>query len=60
MTGKEWLILAGLVLILSIQLAVSVRRWSAISDEIDHLHAGYRYLSCGDFGWNHAYQRSQL
>ena len=34
------------------QLAAAVRQWSITSDEIDHLHAGYRYLTCGDFGWN--------
>ena len=30
----------------------AVRQWSITSDEINHLHAGYRYLTCGDFGWN--------
>jgi hypothetical protein len=51
-TGKEVLILAALVIALALQLAGAVRQWSITSDEINHLHAGYRYLTCGDFGWN--------
>ena len=34
------------------QMWVTVRRLSVTSDEADHLHAGYRYLQCRDFGWN--------
>lgn len=37
---------------LGLQLIGAVRQWSITSDEINHLHAGYRYLTCGDFGWN--------
>ena len=48
----EWLILAGLAILLSAQLWSSVRLLSVTWDEIDHLHAGYRYLKCGAFGWN--------
>lgn len=46
------LILSGLGVILALQLLGAVRQWSITSDEINHLHAGYRYLTCGDFGWN--------
>ena len=49
---KKPIILAGLVFILALQLIGAVRQWSITSDEINHLHAGYRYLTCGDFGWN--------
>ncbi|MGZ4813330.1 MAG: ArnT family glycosyltransferase [Terriglobales bacterium] len=48
----EWLILAALGLVLLAQLWTSVGRLSITWDEADHLHAGYRYLTCGDFGWN--------
>ncbi|MGC2324477.1 MAG: glycosyltransferase family 39 protein [Terriglobales bacterium] len=34
------------------QMWTSIRQLSVTSDEIDHLHAGYRYLQCNDFGWN--------
>ena len=34
------------------QMWTSIRQLSVTSDEIDHLHAGYRYLQCKDFGWN--------
>jgi hypothetical protein len=47
-----WLILPGLAVILGVQLFGAVRQWSITSDEINHLHAGYRYVTCGDFGWN--------
>ena len=50
--GRQILILCGLALVLAVQLAAAVRQWSITSDEINHLHAGYRYLTCGDFGWN--------
>ena len=44
--------LAALALVLLAQLWSSVRLLSVTWDEVDHLHAGYRYLECGDFGWN--------
>ena len=50
--GKQVLVLCGLALVLCVQLVAAVRQWSITSDEINHLHAGYRYLTCGDFGWN--------
>jgi Dolichyl-phosphate-mannose-protein mannosyltransferase len=50
--GRQMLILCGLALVLGVQLVAAVRQWSITSDEINHLHAGYRYLTCGDFGWN--------
>lgn len=49
---KEAMILGGLILALALQFVGAVGQWSITSDEINHLHAGYRYLSCGDFGWN--------
>ena len=56
-SDKELLILAALLIALALQLAGSVRQWSITSDEINHLHAGYRYLTCGDFGWNPEHPR---
>jgi 4-amino-4-deoxy-L-arabinose transferase-like glycosyltransferase len=50
--NREWLVLAGLTALLGLQLWGAVRQWSITSDEINHLHAGYRYITCGDFGWN--------
>jgi len=50
--GRQILVLCGLALVLGVQLAAAVRQWSITSDEINHLHAGYRYLTCVDFGWN--------
>lgn len=50
--SRDWFALAGLVVILAVQLWGAVRQWSITSDEINHLHAGYRYVTCGDFGWN--------
>ena len=50
--GKQILVLGGLALVLGVQLVAAVRQWSITSDEINHLHAGYRCLTCGDFGWN--------
>lgn len=41
-----------LVLVLVCQLWTSASKLSVTSDEADHLHAGYRYLQCRDFGWN--------
>ena len=50
--GRQVLVFCGLALVLGVQLVAAVRQWSITSDEINHLHAGYRYLTCGDFGWN--------
>ena len=50
--GRQVLVFCGLALILGVQLVAAVRQWSITSDEINHLHAGYRYLKCKDFGWN--------
>jgi len=47
-----WGPLAALVLVLLVQLWSSVVQLSITSDEIDHLHAAYRYWQCNDFGWN--------
>ena len=49
---REWGIPAALAIIMLAQLWSSVVQLSITSDEIDHLHAGYRYLQCNDFGWN--------
>ena len=49
---REWIVLAALALALVAQLWTSVTRLSITSDEIDHLHAAYRYWQCNDFGWN--------
>lgn len=49
---REWLVLALLVAAMLAQIWTSTRELSVTSDEIDHLHAGYRYLQCADFGWN--------
>lgn len=46
------LVLAGLSVLLMAQLWSSMSRVSQTSDEADHLHAGYRYLQCGDYGFN--------
>jgi len=48
----EWSILAALIVLMLAQLWTSVAQLSITSDEIDHLHAAYRYLQCNDFGWN--------
>ena len=48
----QWAVLGTLVIVLLAQMWTSVRRLSVTSDEADHLHAGYRYLQCSDFGWN--------
>jgi hypothetical protein len=50
--NREWIFLAALIVVLVTQLWTSIRQLSITSDEIDHLHAGYRYLQCNDFGWN--------
>jgi len=41
-----------LAVVIAAQMWTSIRQLSVTSDEIDHLHAGYRYLQCNDFGWN--------
>ena len=48
----EWIPLFLLSVFMAAQMWTSVRQLSVTSDEIDHLHAGYRYLRCHDFGWN--------
>ncbi len=48
----EWLLISALVVLMLAQMWTSIRQLSVTSDEIDHLHAGYRYLQCNDFGWN--------
>ena len=53
----EWGILAALIVVLLAQLWTSVTQLSITSDEIDHLHAAYRYLQCNDFGWNRSILR---
>jgi len=42
--------LAGLLLLLAAELGFFARRQSQTIDEADHIHAGYRYWLCGDFG----------
>ena len=49
---REWIVLAVLMVVMIAQLWSSIRQLSITSDEIDHLHAAYRYLQCNDFGWN--------
>lgn len=48
----EWAVLAGLAVAMLAQLWTSVIQLSITSDEVDHLHAAYRYWQCNDFGWN--------
>lgn len=48
----QWWILGVLAVIMAAQLWTSVVQLSITSDEIDHVHAAYRYLQCNDFGWN--------
>jgi len=45
-------VVAGLQLVLSLELALSVRRQSQTFDEGFHLLAGYRYWQCRDFATN--------
>lgn len=47
-----WLVLGTLLVIMVAQLWTSVVQLSITSDEVDHLHAAYRYWQCNDFGWN--------
>lgn len=47
-----WGVLAVLVAVMFAQMWVSAVQLSVTSDEADHLHAGYRYWQCRDFGWN--------
>jgi hypothetical protein len=49
---REWLVPAALAIVMLLQLLVSVRQLSQTSDEANHLHAGYRYWQCRDFGYN--------
>ncbi|MGA3128949.1 MAG: phospholipid carrier-dependent glycosyltransferase [Candidatus Korobacteraceae bacterium] len=48
----EWAVLAALAVAMLAQLWTSVVQLSITSDEVDHLHAAYRYWQCNDFGWN--------
>jgi 4-amino-4-deoxy-L-arabinose transferase-like glycosyltransferase len=50
--SREWFVAAALALILWTQLLASVRQLSQTSDEANHLHAGYRYWQCRDYGYN--------
>jgi Dolichyl-phosphate-mannose-protein mannosyltransferase len=45
-------ILCALAVLMLAQLWSSVVQLSITSDEIDHVHAAYRYVQCNDFGWN--------
>jgi len=49
---REWVVLVLLAVVMLAQLWTSVTQLSITSDEIDHLHAAYRYWQCNDFGWN--------
>jgi len=49
---QGWIPLFFLAVVMVAQMWTSIRQLSVTSDEIDHLHAGYRYLQCNDFGWN--------
>jgi hypothetical protein len=42
----------GLLALLALELFLSAKRLSQTFDEGDHLLAGYRYWTCGDFGVN--------
>lgn len=48
----EWGLLAALIVVMLAQLWTSVTQLSITCDEINHLHAAYRYWQCNDFGWN--------
>ncbi len=48
----QWWILGALAVVMLAQLWTSVVQLSITSDEVDHLHAAYRYWQCNDFGWN--------
>jgi hypothetical protein len=39
-----------LLLVLAAELELFARRQSQTIDEADHVHAGYRYWKCADFG----------
>ena len=49
---RERALLAALAALMIAQMWMSDLRLSVTSDEIDHLQAGYRYVTCHDFGWN--------
>ena len=49
---RYYVILALLVIAMAAQMWTSIRQLSITSDEMDHVHAGYRYLQCNDYGWN--------
>ncbi len=44
--------LTTLAVLMLAQMWMADLRLSVTSDEIDHLQAGYRYVTCHDFGWN--------
>ncbi|MBZ5722956.1 MAG: glycosyltransferase family 39 protein [Acidobacteriia bacterium] len=52
----HWLLERGapifFTVLLLAQLLLSVHQLSQTSDEADHLHAGYRYWKCSDYGFN--------
>ena len=50
--SREWLVPVLLALLMGAQIWMSLRQMSITADEADHIHAGYRYLQCNDFGWN--------
>lgn len=41
-----------LAVVMLAQIWMSSRQMSVTSDEAHHLHSGYRYLQCRDYGWN--------
>ena len=47
--SAEWLIPAGLCLVMLAQMLCSVRQMSQHADEAVHLYGGYRALKCGDY-----------
>jgi len=44
----EWVAVTVLAIVMMAQMWGSIRRLSVISDEVVHLHGGYRFLQCGD------------
>jgi len=50
--GLRYATLGLLLLVLAAELGFFARRQSQTIDEADHIHAGYRYWQCGDFGVN--------
>jgi hypothetical protein len=50
--ARDWLVPALLAFVMLLQMLGSIRQLSMTSDEANHLHAGYRYWQCRDFGYN--------